>query len=186
MQNFHNGLWIDGGTNINLDACQIWANSLQGADLHQGVLFSPGVSEWAIRNCNIGDIYVGPETQEYAIFLTAGIGDNFMITNNDVRGNSTGAIAGTTYAATRIVRDNLGFVCENSGTDTIASGNTTKTVTHGMAAAPTVVNIAFREQGTNDFGRWWVSAIGATTFVLNVSADPGASNLDFAWEAKLR
>ena len=59
-------------------------------------------------------------------------------------------------------------------------------VAHGLAATPTVINIAFREQGDADYGRWWVDTIGATNFTLNVSVNPGASNLDFAWEAKVR
>ena len=73
-----------------------------------------------------------------------------------------------------------------SGTSSVANGDTTKVVAHGLPGTPTVINIAFREQGDNDFGRWWVDTIGAANFTLNVSADPGASNLDFAWEAKVR
>ncbi len=72
---------------------------------------------------------------------------------------------------------------ENAGTSSILNTTTSIAVTHGLAVTPTLQNITitFGEQGTNDYGRWWVDTIGATTFTLNVSADPGASNLDFGW-----
>ena len=84
------------------------------------------------------------------------------------------------------IYNNTGYLTENTGTDSIASGTTSKQVAHGLDATPTVINIEFREQGTNDYGRWWISGIDGTNFTLNVSSDPGASNLDFAWEAKVR
>jgi parallel beta-helix repeat protein len=82
-------------------------------------------------------------------------------------------------------RGNQGFVTEASGTGAIASGATTATVTHGLAVTPTVddISITFGEQGTNDYGRFWIDNITSTQFQVNVSADPGASNLDFGWRA---
>ena len=80
---------------------------------------------------------------------------------------------------------NAGYVTQNSGTGTIASGATTAVVTHGLSVTPTLddISIVFGEQGTADWGRWWVSTITSTQFTLNVSVDPGASNLDFGWRA---
>lgn len=70
-----------------------------------------------------------------------------------------------------------------AGTDSITSGATSKAVSHGLSYTPTIdqIMITFAEQGTNDYGRWWVDTIGASQFTVNVSADPGASNLDFGW-----
>jgi len=114
-----------------------------------------------------------------------GTSDYNLVVSNTVQGGTSGEI-NTDLGANSIVRNNLGHVTENSGTSSIDSGTTTKAVAHGLSGTPTVISIAFREQGTNDFGRWWVDTIGATNFTLNVSADPGASNLDFAWEAKVK
>jgi hypothetical protein len=88
---------------------------------------------------------------------------------------------------TKVVRGNIGYVTENSGTGTINSGATTATVSHGCGTTPTVgqINITFAEQGTSDYGRWWVSGISSSQFTLNVSADPGASNLDFGWSVNI-
>lgn len=111
-------------------------------------------------------------------------GSNGSIKRNKFYGCTT-PIIGT--ATGFVITDNEGgYLTENQGTGSIASGATTATVTHGLAATPTLINVTFKEQGTSDYGRWWVDTIGATTFKVNVSADPGASNLDFCWEAKVR
>lgn len=106
-----------------------------------------------------------------------------LIQSNYLSGTTAGVIV---VGANTIVKDNIGYLSENSATASLLSGQTTLAVAHGLAATPTVINIAFREQGDNDYGRWWVSTIGATNFTLNVTGDPGSSNLDFAWEAKVR
>ena len=100
-------------------------------------------------------------------------------------GGNTNAITLASGSTLNRVRNVLGYVTENSGTSSITSGQTTKVVAHGLATTPTRIDINFREQGTSDYGRWWVDTIGATNFTLNVSADPGASNLDFAWRAEV-
>jgi len=133
------------------------------------------------------------------LYLVVGhTADSILKTGDDVRvgkfennilvvdGTATNGIINGVIHSSFKIHHNIGYITENSGTSSIDSGQTTKVVAHGLAAAPTIINIAFREQGTNDFGRWWVDTIGATNFTLNISADPGASNLDFAWEAKVR
>jgi len=112
------------------------------------------------------------------------IGDVY-VAYTDFSGNTGGTITGTPTGTNIKYRMIEGYITENSGTDSIASGQTTKAVTHGLAATPTRINITFAEQGTNDYGRWWISSAGASTFTVNVSADPGASNLDFWWEARV-
>ncbi len=113
---------------------------------------------------------------------------NCLITSNRLYDNLTSAYnaggAGT-IAATVLVRGNDGYVTENSGTATITSGNTSVTITHSLDVTPTLddLSVTFGEQGTNDYGRWWIDTITSTQFNINVSADPGASNLDLAWKA---
>jgi hypothetical protein len=74
----------------------------------------------------------------------------------------------------------------NYGSSSILSGYTSQVVGHGLSGTPTIINICFREQADNDYGRWWVDNIGASNFTVNVTTNPGASNLDFVWEAKVR
>lgn len=84
----------------------------------------------------------------------------------------------------RQVRGNGGYITEATGTATVASGSTTVAVTHGLGFTPTVGNIQLTP--TNNLGnaaKFWVSAPGATTFTINVNADPGATTATFAWRA---
>jgi parallel beta-helix repeat protein len=105
-----------------------------------------------------------------------------VVTNNHFYNNSTTL---TDSGTTSTIRDNTGYVTENSGTATLLSGNTTVVVAHGCTGTPTVITITWRENPTNLIADWWVDTIGATNFTLN-GVDPGASNLDFGWEAKVR
>ena len=74
-----------------------------------------------------------------------------------------------------------------TGTATIASGNTSIVVTHGLVRTPTAGEIVLTptENPTNDPGNLWVSSIGATQFTINCRADPGSSNLDIVWRAAI-
>ena len=80
------------------------------------------------------------------------------------------------------VRGCIGLVTEASGTATVPSGSTSVTVTHGLGSTPRIQDI--RVTPTNNLGaaaKFWISAAGATTFVINVDADPGATTATFAW-----
>jgi len=143
-------------------------------------------TNWGIRSDTCDDsTFVNP----YSTGSTHG----FYSANGGLRTNIMGGYLGGNVNAITLasgstlnrVRNVLGYVTENSGTSSITSGQTTKVVAHGLATTPTRIDINFREQGTSDYGRWWVDTIGATNFTLNVSADPGASNLDFAWRAEV-
>ena len=82
----------------------------------------------------------------------------------------------------------LGAVFENASLGQIGSGNTFTTVTHGLSWTPNVWDIIITpaEQPTNPPGLLNVDTITSTTFRVRCAADPGASNLDFGWKAKIR
>ena len=138
------------------------------------------------NNYSTSGTVAGTATQDYGIFEheTDGDTDYNTFIGNTFYGNITAAIH--QHGTHDIVQNNDGWVTENSGSGTLLNGQTSVVITHGLSATPTVVNITFAEQGTNDYGRWWISSVGATTFTLNVAGDPGSSNLDFWWEAKVR
>lgn len=115
------------------------------------------------------------------ILETAGADWN-LIKGNNVRNNTT---AITKVGANTKIDGNMGYVTENSGSATLLNANTTIAVAHGCDATPTVILITFAENPDNAIGDWWVDTVGATNFTFN-GVDPGASNLDFYWEAKVR
>jgi parallel beta-helix repeat protein len=109
------------------------------------------------------------KTQDYGI-REAGIGNYNIIVGNDVRGN---IYTISKVGANTIVRRNVGYVTENSGTATIPSGQTSVTVAHGLAATPSKVIVTPR----GNIGAVWVSARDATNITVNCSTAPAADTI---------
>lgn len=105
------------------------------------------------------------------------------IHHNDVRGNRTAGILDNTGNTTPKVNRNLGYVTENSGTATVASGATTSVVTHGLAITPSLNDIKITP--TNSMGnstKYFISTPTSTQFTITVNTDPGATTATFVWE----
>lgn len=150
-----------------------------------GVFVTTASSTDGTGNVISGNTFTNGDVHHVRVASPSGSSINTVITGNYFDATvSSNAVndAGTTS----MVRENKGWVTEAFGTDSIPSGSTLRVVTHGLSATPTQFAIEFREQGTNDYGRYWISDVGATTFRVNVSADPGASNLDFTWAVFVR
>lgn len=111
-----------------------------------------------------------------------------QIEGNYLEDNVSNAIkvdGGAALSATLKPQRNRGFATEASGTATISSGSTSTSVTHGLAITPTAADIQVTP--TNNLGnatKFWITDVGASTFTINVDADPGASTATFAWSAQ--
>lgn len=99
------------------------------------------------------------------------------ILDNDLTGNTT-AFNGSGGSTPTTRRNNVGYVTENKGMGTVAADAATVTVSHGLAAAPSTVNITPRSLEAVA-----VTARTASTFTVTRTAN--ASALDFDWEAKI-
>lgn len=87
-----------------------------------------------------------------------------------------------------IVRQNIGWTTETSGTATVLSGTTSVVVTHGLSQSPAVSGRDISVTPTNSLGnaaKFWISTVGATTFTINVNVDPGAATATFVWNAQI-
>jgi Pectate lyase superfamily protein len=118
---------------------------------------------------------------------TGGSGDN-IIEGNALSQNAapTVALLESAGAATTILRNNVGWATENSGTATVANGTTSIAVNHGLAVTPALANISVTP--TNNLGsatKFWISGVGATQFTINVDTDPGATSATFVWSARM-
>jgi parallel beta-helix repeat protein len=89
-----------------------------------------------------------------------------------------------TVVAADIIRGNVGYTTENSGTATISSGSTNTTIAHGLAVTPTGADCSAwaLEEPTNTVGTIWTGNFTATWFNVEVENDPGASGLDVGWQ----
>ena len=167
-----------------------------------------GIYIWRSSNCTVeGNVCDDNGADGIRVRSDAGDADNNIIKDNICRGNTSNGIEiseatsddnhvigntlsgnGVNFANAgtgTIIEFNKGYVTENSGIATLLNGNTSIVVAHGLEASPTVILITFAENSTNAIGDWWIDTIGAANFTLN-GVDPGASNLDFYWEAKVR
>ncbi|HSD56407.1 MAG TPA: glycosyl hydrolase family 28-related protein [Candidatus Saccharimonadales bacterium] len=118
---------------------------------------------------------------------TGGGGDN-LISDNSV---TWGGVAPTvslieSQGTNTIVRNNIGWVTEKSGTATVASGSTTIAVNHGLEMTPALSNIWVTP--SNNLGtatKFWISGVSNTQFTINVDVDPGATTATFVWNARM-
>lgn len=85
------------------------------------------------------------------------------------------------------VRRNRGFVTENNGTATIASGTTSIAVNHGLGRTPALedISVTGTNNPTNAPGHVWISGVGATQFTINCAANPGTGGATFVWTAAI-
>ena len=129
-----------------------------------------------------GDTLVGDERTN-----SIGIDEEVGADYNIIIGNQIGSTYTTSIhieGGNTIIKQNQGFVTENSGTATLLNGQTTIVVTHGLSYTPSAkdITITFTELPTNPTTGWMVGTFTATQFTLTAN-DPGASNLDFSWHA---
>jgi parallel beta-helix repeat protein len=111
---------------------------------------------------------------------------SLTLTSNNLNNNTIAVTAGTGALGTETkIRDNRGYVTENSGSATITAALTAVTVTHGLSYTPTAKDITWSltANPTNDIGNQWISGLTATQFVLNCRNAPGASTAIFNWYA---
>lgn len=107
-------------------------------------------------------------------------GNQFYNVTNPIMGNAT-AIA----SRTNIIRDNWGYVTENSGTATIANGDTSVVVAHGLDRLPAAGDILLTPAETwSSATELWTGSYSVTSFTITVDQDPTA-DFDVNWKAEI-
>lgn len=191
VNNKGDGIRYAGGTEVTFDDCHILCNSQSASGTYHGLWVAAGVSKWTV----MGGIYgtggriavAASNFQGYGILVAVGGSDQYRVISGNMLGNVTGGISDGGTGTDKQVIHNIGYVTEKSGTGSVASGATTAVVTHGLSVTPAAkdITVNFTEQGTADYGRFWLDTFTSTQFTVNVSTNPGASNLDFSWAARV-
>lgn len=165
------------GGSYSANANGLYANT--GVTLFKFLGVTAGACGQFAGNSNVG-------------IVLAGTNDKFTVSDCDFTGNVTLASsivvpAGGTAGQTWFIKGNQGLATHGKGTGAISSGNTVTTVTHGLIAVPGIQDIALAMVGTTTTfpGNVWIDAIGATTFNVNCTTNPGASGLNFGWQARI-
>lgn len=134
----------------------------------------PSVGSGCTYGNIIGNIcYDDGNVQDYGIYLD-GNSDYIKIFNNDCRGNDVADF--NVNGTNNKIRDNVGYVSENSGTSAaIATGGT---IAHGLAAAPAYVSVTPAEAGPTD--------VTATSDATNITVTfGGGGNKTFYWSSRI-
>jgi hypothetical protein len=168
--------------------------NLDGGSHH--VINMLGSGTGSQQNSFIGEQFNGTTaltTKIYAISENTSApnaGNNRIVSCNF---NGAGTMFNTypiAYGATpnnTVLWGNLQVNNVTSGTGSIGSGATSVNVTHGLGQTPDAS--AIKITGTSTMGAskfWWITAIGSTTFTVNVDAAPGGSGWSFSWQAAYR
>lgn len=190
------GIGINGATDVVVADNVLSANTTSNLSIESSVVVNGFIE---VSGNKISDSAIGIDLQNYDHVNINGnmIHDNTTgvkfedctrceVVNNHFSNNTSHVDTASGTNTNLIIRNNAGYVTEAAGLATITSGATTVVVTHGLSYTPAVYDISLTpaEQGSNDYGRFWVSTITSTQFTINVSADPGASNLDVAWSVR--
>jgi hypothetical protein len=129
------------------------------------------------------------QPQHHGIYITNRTTEQyFAIVGNVVTPNATANIVNQVgLGGGHKIRDNPGWSTESSGTGSVASGATTAVIRHGLSVTPAAADIQITPTNfsTNNV-RYRVSAVGATTFTVEVSGDPGVSGFNFSWSARVQ
>lgn len=165
----------ESGISIRSGHCAVVANIIKDSS-------GPGIVTYAASYCNIIGNVIDRTQWGSAININ---GLNTIVTDNIIHSTSTaGGGPFVTTQADTVVRNNIGFKTENSGTAIVASGTTSIVVNHGLDVTPTADDVSVTP--TNNLGtatKFWIDTLTATQFTINVDADPGAGTATFAWRA---
>lgn len=188
------GIAIGGVTSCKISKCYIETSQKEGIYLN-GIIkgnivnntlrnnVQDGGIEYAIRlfgsstySTITGNMIYDDQVTKTQYGLYEESGDYNIIKDNIIHTYKGANAIGITGANT-IIKNNMGFKTENSGTATITAGNTYVDVAHGLSITPTYINI----EATNEFGlNKYLSNIGATTFRINIQV-PQLSDATFVW-----
>lgn len=116
------------------------------------------------------------------IFIGFGVVASTVV-GGRIAGNTGAAIAAGTLSDHSIMAVS-GYATFATGLATVVSGTTSIVVNHGLAAAPPSGGVQVTPGASlGAAARFWISAIGAASFTINVDANP-AANVDFHWAAR--
>jgi len=170
------GIYVWAIKGATLNRLQMCGNRLSGGGSVASLYLKGAVNDAGIHNNYVNNSGSG-DAIKVASYSPDGTGR--YITNNHI---IAGGIVDNVGSA--IIRDNIGYVTENYGSETF-SGNDSDvdfTFAHGLASAPTHVEIS---PTTDDAAGDWKWSADATNITITYMTAPasGTDNVKFSWRA---
>jgi hypothetical protein len=182
--NYYDGMQLN-NCSATITGCIVRNNGTGSGGGHGILIPDPNTTPLNISGCFIHNN--GNSTRGYAISITNGAQNNFLIEGNVLTANGQGGSNAQIFppgsSTSAIIRNNLGHITENSGAATVLSGNTSVVVNHGLAGTPSFVLITPAQ--ALDAGAYGYVAPGnftSTQFTISYSTSAGA-NRSFLWRA---
>ncbi|MEM3943736.1 MAG: NosD domain-containing protein [Thermofilaceae archaeon] len=131
------------------------------------------------RNVILGNTFTFGSTNSHPAVKEEGDADYNLLAHNTIDPDYP-APAVTTVGANTVIKGNVGFRTENSGTATIPAGSTYVDVTHGLSITPRPERIRVVPLDNLGGRSFWVSNVTSTGFRINISS---ADTVDhsFGW-----
>lgn len=183
------GIFVGGSNRVDISGPKVSLNN-QENDGYAGIKIAAagingvrvfGGHGWPLSVAGSG------ETQEYMIDIDIGDGSTVLIDGMDVRGAVTANIVDNSTGATII--NCLGFKTKASGNATLTSGNSTKLVAHGLAAAPTINEVwveATSSLAAATVTQLRITSADATNFEVTTVGGAATVDIAFKWRAAIK
>jgi parallel beta-helix repeat protein len=188
-QNGGNGIYIcDECTNLLVQGNMLFNNDtdLSNDDGIRLSLFSSSVCPTGIKILNnvcTDTRPSGSKTQCYGINIFSG-SDYNVVEGNYVNGNRTGSLYNG--GAGSIIKNNIGYTTENSGTATFSGtgAQTTFTIPHGCSSTPTYCEIGAKSTDAKGDKYWSVDQTNITV-TFGTAPPAGTNNVVLSWKAEV-
>lgn len=183
-----------GYSSIQIIGCGISTNGDSANNTYDNVIIQGpsgnGVGRTQIVGNAIGVKSGTVNEARYGVNLASTAAQNTQITDNVFDAATAFGTAAVNDAGSTslppMIRHNINWVTEASGTGTIPDGSTSVAVTHGLSVTPALEDILVTP--TNNLGaatQLWVSGPTSTQFTVNSDANPGATTATFGWQAQV-
>ena len=183
--NVGHGIYLADGGTYNQFFCTVENNTIDNPGVGQTTPASDGIAinggYVTIRGNYIFD-WNNPTKMLYAIDEMIAANQN-VIEHNTIQHRTTQALINVN--TNPILRDNPGYLTENSGSNVQSGDGTTVafSIAHGLISTPTFVNV---QPGSADADGDFYVTVDATNITITYGTAPasGTNNLTWYWEAK--
>lgn len=173
------GILLNSTTAVNTEVtgALISGNSRGSAGTNHGVNIAAGNTQFKFVGNRIGNTAGDGNTQGFGIIVNAGASDNYVIANNDMRGNFTGALSDSGTGLNKYIVANLPVAASSFPGGITLPGSTSGSVTltapvvaGSVSGAPAVL-----QTGDTVFGTYRVTTDQTITAGASLTNIPGLS-----------
>jgi len=163
LNNSTHGLHLLFGNNVKVLGGTSAGNSVTTANTSDGIAIGAGVSKFSLIGVLSGVAGTATNTQRYGASIAAGASANFVVTDCDLSGNTTGALLNAATGINQVINNNLGLPLAPGAT---APGTLLATAATAVYVTPSFPLPANSLRVGQSF-RWTIDCTNAATASTN-------------------